>query len=267
MDDKQFFNTLKAIMYQLYSRKLMFIVFTGDPNKRADWLFSNVDRDTMLVYDESSEYHFSKVTIKDNDFLDMFYKKFPILLNNPAIIRVVDFCSPLSKAEALSDCELSNSADSLAMTFSMKNKTNPELVLKDTKDCGFILQDIEVDMYYTVWKSGLVKSENPFHLPLSVTDITDDKGALLENRVIVVQDIANPTDNFKAQHAMVIMQPGYTVPTLPAFVKSVKNQSSEFELIAGYDTNSVIVNCSYDTTLLSCIGTHPAQRWFVKDRR
>jgi len=240
----------------------MYVVFTGDPNKDNQWLFTNVDIETMRVYNDSPSYHFAVVTIKNRDFVNEFFKRFPLFKTTGSIVRVVDFLSSLAKATSdLKACEVTGAFDLLTVTYPEKNKMCEDLVEKQSKEIGNVIQDIEVEMYYTVWKSGLVKSENPYTKVLDDPQIFQD-----EKTLMVVQDRSVGTEKAPIQYALIIVQPGFLIPTVVAFGKAIKNQSKTVTLTAGYDLNTVIVSVTYDTPLLTATITQPSQRWFVKKR-
>ena len=260
MDDKEFFNTLKAIFYQLFSRKLMFVVFTGDPNKEDQWLLTNVDIETMRVYDESPAYHFAVLNIKDKDFLHEFFKRFPVFKTISCIVRVVDFCASLAKADVLSDCTVDGNYDILTVTYPEKNKLCEELVEKQTKEIGYVIPDIEVEMYYNTWKSGLVTSEDPYSKVLDEEQIFQD-----DKTIMLVQNKKVGDEKSPIKYALVILQTGFLVPTLIPFCKAIKGQTKSITLQVGYDLNTVMLTTIYDTPLLKAVITQPSQRWFVKE--
>ena len=259
-DNKKFVTLLKAIFYQLFSRKMQFVVFNGDPSKSQTLMFSNVPLETMLVYDDSPEYCFHEVMIRDLDFVADFYKRFPILKNHPCFIRVVDFLSTFTKNKDIDKSVMAIDDEDITLSYDTVDSTTKEETTT-VNSIGSIITPVEADMYTNVYRSGKIVSDDPYSIKINKSEVGDD-----ESKVMLVNDIAHPTDKFPSQCALVILQPGFNVPTLNSFCKAVK-ESEEFELLAGYDKNCIILNCVYDTTLLKSYGTHPAQRWFVKNKR
>ena len=256
MSDKEFNTTSKAIFYQLFNRKLSFVVFTGDEKKYHKWLFTNVDYKTMLVYDAKPDYFYSRVKIKDKKYLDKFYTMFPILKTTPCLIQVVDFLSALSKVKDMSTCEIKRKRNDIVLLY-LDNENMVEKII------GCVLQDIDVDMYYTLWDSGLIKSNHPYSKMYTYSEINE-----VDGRAILM---VNDSDGFAEDHdprtAPIVAQFGNMIPHLAMFLKNMSKESQSFTICAGYDKDSVLVNAHYDTDFLSCVTTQPAQRWFIHKKK
>lgn len=259
--DKEFLAIGKAIFYQLFSRKMPYVVIQHDSVYNDTFMFSNVDNETMLIYDENPKYCFHKVVVHDKKFLEDFYERFSILSTYTCYIRVVDFFATLAKNKDLNDAKLEVENEIIYMTHVETSKFSDA---KETfkSPVGILLSEIEADMYFHIWQSGIVKSDDPYMFMLDKDEYTDD-----ESKYIVLQDIAHPTEKIPAQHAVVILNPGFNIPTVHSFIKSMKNQNPYVRLVCGYDVNCIVQNYEYETPLLTSYGTHPAQRWFARDRR
>jgi len=255
-DNKEFLTLLKGVLYQLFNRKLMFALFYGDTYDRKNILFSNISRDNMQIYDDSSNYAFANVELKDVKFREDLYERFPVLQKENCLIQVVDFLSAVTKAKDIANVEVTHDDESLYVI-------NKEEEPQAPKEMGFVVQNLVADMYVNVWKTGLVQSPDPFIHVYTQEEITAEK------KVIIVQDVSGTDPKIIPQHALVILEAGFNIPTLDVFrkEKKLKDQSDKIELIAGYDRNCIIVNYRYDTDLLTAYGTHPNQRWFVQDKQ
>ena len=252
LTDKKFNACSKAVFYQLFNRKLSFIVFTGNEESYNKWLFTNVAYETILMYDSKPDYVYSLVTIKDEDYLERFYTVFPLLKTTACLIYVVDFLSTLSKVPDTSKCTLKQNREDIILEYT----SNDEVV---EKIVGRSLLDIDVDMYYTVWKSGLITSNHPYSRLYEFSEIKE-----VDSRTILRVMDSDGSDQFHPpRNASTVVQFGYMIPYLSMFIKSIPKQSQEFTILAGYDKDSVILNAHYDTDFLSCITTQPAQKWFV----
>lgn len=253
MTDKEFNTDSKAVFYQLFNRKLSFVVFTGNVSNYNNWLFTNVDYETILTYDSNPDYFYSLVIIKNEKYLEKFFSLFPILKTTPCLIRVVDFLSGLSKAPELSVCEIKRKMHDIILSYKDKDDNVIE------KTIGCILLDIDVDMYYTLWKSGLITSDHPYSKLYAYSEINE-----VDNRMILkVMDSDGEDSSHSARSVITVVQQGFMIPYISMFLKSMPKQNQSFTILAGYDKDSVILNASYDTEFLSCITTQPAQRWFV----
>lgn len=252
ISDKEFNTISKSIFYQLFNRKLSFVVFTGNKSLYNKWMFTNVDYETILVYDSNPDYFYSLVTLKNEKYLDKFYTLFPILKTTPCLIRVVDFLSTLSKAKSLNDCIIRKDRNNIVLSYTDKDNIVIEKII------GCCLLDIDVDMYYTLWKSGLITSEHPYLKSYLFTELQEIGG-----RSIVQVFDSNGEDNHNPRKVSAVVQLGYMVPNISMFLKNMSEQNQSFTISAGYDKDSIIVNGIYDTDLLSCITTQPAQRWFI----
>lgn len=250
--DKEFNTDSKAVFYQLFNRKLSFVIFSGEEEKQDKWLFTNVDYETMLVYDSKPDYFYSLVTIKDKNYLDKFYKMFPILKTTASLIYVVDFLSTLSKIQDMSTCSVSRRRNDIVLSYADKDNAVIEKVI------GIALLDIDVDMYYTLWETGLIKSDHPYSKLYTFSEIQE-----VEGRTILSVFDSDGTDGRVPRKAPMVAQFGYMIPHLSMFLKNMSKQNKSFTICAGYDKDSVIVNAHYDTDFLSCITTQPAQRWFI----
>lgn len=254
MDDltaKEFMTISKAIFYQLFNRKLSFVVFSGDESKSNEWLFTNVGYETILMYDSNPDYFYSYVVIKNKAYLDKFYEYFPVLKSTACLIRVVDMLSTLSKLDDISKCSVQRRHNEIVMVYT----DNDEEVIKPI---GVHLMDIDVDMYQTLWRSGLITSEHSYSKEYTYMEITE-----VDGRTILHVSDSDGSDEHLPRRATVVVQYGFMLPSLSMFLKNMSDQNQSFTVCAGYDKDSVIVNARYDTDLLSCITTQPAQRWFV----
>ena len=259
--DKEFLTIGKAIFYQLFSRKMPYVIIRHDSVYNDTFIFSNVDDKTMLLYDENPEYCFHKVVVHDKKFLEDFYARFPDLAVKTCYIRVVDFFATLSKSKDLNDAKLELDNETILMTYAETSKlTDAKEIFK--APVGILLSELEADMYYQIWQSGIIRSDDPYIYSLDKDDFTDE-----ESKYLLLQDIGHPTEQMKAQHAMVILNPGLNIPTLHSFMKAMKNQCPYVRILTGYDVNCLVQNYEYETPLLTSYGTHPAQRWFARDRR
>ena len=254
-NDKDFVNILKAVWYNLFSRKLPFITMLGDPNLSDVFMFSNVDVDTMLIYDDSAKYGFARVVMKNKKFLEDFYTRFGVIKTIPCVINVVDFIATLTKNKDINEVGIKMEDSYIYMSYTDNNIT----IWKKVAD---IVPRIVADMYFTIWKSGLVTSEDPYITVFTDKDF-DDK----DYKVITVRDINQEKPNLKSQNALAILQPGLNIITLNSYLKAIKGEVKEVTLICGYDKNSIVMNYKYDGNAVYVLGTHPSQRWFVKDKR
>lgn len=257
MSEKEFNTISKAVFYQLFNRKLSFVVFTGDEKKYHQWLFTNVDYKTMLVYDAKPDYFYSLVTIRDKKYLDKFYTLFPILKTTPCLIQVVDFLSSLSKIEDMSTCQMKRVRSDIILSYSDKNNNVVE------KPIGTVLEDIDVDMYYTLWETGLIKSNHPYSKIYTYSEINEIDG----RAILMVNDSDGCDKDHDPRSTPVVAQFGNMIPHLAMFLKNMSKESQSFTICAGYDKDSVLVNAHYDTDFLSCITTQPAQRWFIHKKK
>lgn len=263
-DQKIFIKKLKAIFYQLFNRKLPFVVFEKDdeleitdPLFLPEWIFTNVDYETMLAYDSKPDYFYSKVVLLNKEFINEFYQLFPLFKTTSCIVRVVDFLSSLSKADDITQCSLNNVMDDIVLSY-------PEKGITVDKVIGTHILDIDVEMYYHIWQSGLITSEWADRKFLTKDDMSNEKF------IIEVND-SEPGVGFRTpRQAKVLVQVGLTVPSLPVLLKNTKvddPSSQQCVLESGYDGDSVLINAKYSfDNLLSCISTQPAQRWFVRQQ-
>lgn len=252
ISDKEFNADSKAVFYQLFNRKLSFVVFTGDESKSNQWLFTNVDYETILAYDSNPDYFYSLVEIKDKNYLDKFYTLFPILKSTACLIHVVDFLSSLSKSTGSEPCRMTRRRNEIILSYSDKDNNIIEKVI------GTCLLDIDVDMYYTLWKSGLIQSDHPYTRLYTYTEITE-----IDGRAILKVKDSDGQDNHVPREVPIVVQFGQMIPHLSMFLKNMAKANQTFTIYAGYDKDSVIVNAYYNTDFLTCVTTQPAQRWFV----
>ena len=260
IDQKEFLKVMKAIFYQLFNRKLPFVVFERsyptDLNFVPKWLFTNVDYDTILMYDSKPDYFYQEMTLLDDDFQDKFYTLFPLFKSVSCLIRVVDFISSLTKATDLTQCSLNLISHEIVLSYPEKDR------IVD-KHIGVHLLDIDVEMYRTIYASGLIRSSFAARKFLTAEDLAKDKF------IMEVDDGEAVLEHPHPRQARIIVQTGLTVPSLPTFLKNIKlgdtssQLSQECVLESGYDGDSVLVNSKYSNNYFACIGTQPAQRWFV----
>lgn len=257
LNQKDFLKLLKAIFYQLFNRKLPFVVFEReDPNAlnfMPHWLFTNVDYETMLMYDAKADYFYHELRFFGDDFTGQFYQLFPLLRSTSCLIRVVDFLSSLSKADDIEQCSLNKINSNIVLSYPEKGITVDKLV-------GVALLDIDVEMYRKLFESGLIQSPFAARKFLEPEDLANDKF------IMEVDDGESVLEHLHPRQARIIVQVGLTVPSLPTFLKNVKLDDplpQHCVLESGYDGDSVLVNSKYSNNIFSCIGTQPAQRWFV----
>ena len=255
MERKEFDKILRAIAYQLFNRKLPFIVFSGNASTLDEWLFTNVKYETLLVYDSKPEYYYQNVSIKNTEFLTQFYQYFTILLTTPCIVRVVDFLSALSKIDDLKVCGMRIDDSDIVVT--VPTPTGPI-----EKSIGEVITKIDAESYKAYWKSGLVTSPHPYRHQLCYSDLnTSTDGAF----GIEVPD-SDQDPNHTPRTTLILLHSGLSYPTLDMFNKATKLTGTDFTLVSGYDGDTVLINITYDCELLSSVGTQPSQRWFVYRR-
>lgn len=260
IDQKEFLKMMKAIFYQLFNRKLPFVVFERsyptDLSFVPKWLFTNVDYDTILMYDSKPDYFYQEMTLLDDDFQNKFYTLFPLLKSVSCLIRVVDFVSSLSKATDITQCSLNLISNDIVMSYPEKDRIVDKVI-------GVHLLDIDVEMYRTIYASGLIQSSFAARKFLTADDLSRDKF------IMEVDDGESVLEHPHPRQARIIVQTGLTVPSLPTFLKNIKLEgplaqlSQQCVLESGYDGDSVLVNSKYSNNYFACIGTQPAQRWFV----
>ena len=260
MDQKEFLKKMKLIFYQLFNRKLPFVIFEKmDPSIDEsfiipEWYFTNVDYETILMYDAKPDYFYGKVQIFDTEFANTFYTLFPLLKNESCFIRVVDFVSALSKDEDITQCTLTSSMSNIVLTYHDKGNLVSKYV-------GVKLLDVDVEMYKKVWWSGVIRSDFPYRKFMGVEDLKEDKF------ILPIEDGEKTPKHIPRQTKMIV-QVGLTVPSLPIFLKNTKltdDISQHCVIEAGYDGDSVITETKYVADrLLACIITQPSQRWFVR---
>ena len=253
MERKEFEKLLKAICYQLFNRKLMFLILKGDPLLKHHWLFTNVDYNTMLIYDNKPEYYYQQVEIQHNEFVAEFYRLFPALLNTPCILRVVDFVSTLSKISDLSTCSIIAYESQV-----MLNYPTPDGSVE--KPIGIVMSDLDVETYYRFWSAGICKSDHTAKQTLNYPDLKEDTDGATGVWVADCQD----DPNRQPRKALAVLHKGLLVPSLDQFTKAIKDAPTTFIVKSGYDGDSILINTEYLCSLLCTYGTQHAQRWFVQ---
>lgn len=257
LNPKEFMKKLKLIFYQLFNRKLPFVVFDCFNQEEGDifpsWLFTNIKYETILAYDAKPDYFCADVMILDKEFTQEFYQLFPILKSTPCLIQAVDFISALSKASDITQCSLNLIHDEMILSYPDKNQIIDKVI-------GIRLLDIDVEMYKTVYNSGKYPNVLPYTRIFKSNELQADK---------FITEIYDgwTTEDHVPRKVRIIIQVGLTVPSLPLLLKNYKpidDKESECEIKAGYDGDSVLVNSHYTNSLVCCNITQPAQRWFVR---
>ena len=255
LEPKDFMKKAKLIFYQLFNRKLPFVVFDATSFDRVvpTWLFTNIDYETILMYDSKPDYFCSSVMILDKEFAATFYELFPLLRQVPCIVRVVDFLSALSKATNLTQCSLNLVMNDIVLTYIERDHTVDKVI-------GTKLLDIDVEMYKKVYESGIIPHVLPGERVFKAEDLQEDK-------FITTVDDGAAAEGHVPRQVRVIIQVGLTVPCLPLIVKNDKETDPKDQsctLRTGYDGDSVLSESHYISPLVCCHTTQPAQRWFVK---
>lgn len=255
-DQKEYLKKMKLIFYQLFNRKLPFVVFDRfipEEDPFPAWLFTNISYESILMYDAKPDYFCANVLMNDKEFYTTFYQLFPLLQNTPCVIRIVDFLSALSKADDITRCSINRIMDEVVLTYMEKDQTVDKTI-------GTCLLEIDVEMYKKIYTSGIIPSVLPARREFRAEDLKEDK-------FIIEMDDGDETPEHIPRKARIIIQVGLTIPSIPMFVKNYKENDPDAnvcELVTGYDGDSVLANARYHNNLLSCTITQPAQRWFVR---